>query len=229
MRNKIGLALSLYGIFSGCASNGVRNYQKDEILATAGNKPMPAWAETGEIEPFKIKEGKLYSVGNVYIRGDEIPSSGARLSSNIARSQISKAVENKMEFIFQAGIENFSYDSQVAKYIGSEVSSITTSQMRDEGTWWKRVAQSDEDGSRKIRYVIYSLVTMPEKEFQSAVFKAANKAVAERKVSPDFQKQLANQWDRFVEGKSTAPSANNGEASSDVRRPAAVDPVSKEK
>lgn len=204
MRN-LAVIIFIIGL-TGCAGTGIKNYQKDEILATAGDKSMPEWAERGETEPFWIEGGKVHSVGMAYIRGDEIPTAGARVAANNARSTISKAVENKMEFAFQQGAENFGFDSQVAKFIGAEVSSITSHSMREDGTWWKKVAQSDEDGSRKIRHVIFSHISMPETDFKAAVFKAANKGVTERKVSPEFQKQLGDQWSRFVEAKPTADS-----------------------
>ena len=181
-----------------CTSTGVLNYQADTILSTMNDKPQPDWAD--ESQPFTIKSGKLYSVGVTEIRGDERPSAGTRIAENNARANIAKAVENRMEFIFQNAEEGLSYDSSAAKYIGSEMSSITSSEMRNEGSWWKRYAQSQEDGTRTIRYKIYSLITMDESVFKKAVHDAIRKASGQGKLSPDFQKQVNQQWDRFVEG-----------------------------
>lgn len=198
------MALALLSVitgsfFAGCSSTGVKQYQRDEILSTANDKSQPDWAD--ETKPFQVKDGKVQSVGLAYIKGDERPDAGARISANNARSNIAKAVENRMEFIFQNAEEGLTYDNGAAKFIGSEVSSITTNHMRESGMWWARVAQSDEDGSRKIRYKIYSLVEMDESEFKKAINKAIEKASGQKKLSPGFQKQVDSQWSRFVEGQ----------------------------
>ena len=194
---KITLAMTIVAL-SACSSPGVKNYHKDDVLSTANDTSQPDWAD--ETKPFAIKDGKVLSVGVAWIRGDEIPAAGARVAANNARSNIAKAVENRMEFVFQQGSENFLMDSQTAKFIGSEVSRITSSSMREESTWWARVAQSQEDGSRTIRYKIFSLVTMPEADFKVAVQRALDGSNRERRISSEFKTQLSKQWDRFVEG-----------------------------
>jgi hypothetical protein len=197
-------ALSLF-VFSACSSTGVVNYERDKVLATANDEDQPDWAN--ENVPFQVKDGKVFSVGVAYIRGDEVPSAGGRIAANNARVNIAKAVENRMEFVFQQGAENASFDGQVAKFIGSEVSSLTANNLREEGHWWTRYATSEENGERRIKYRLYSLVTMSEADFKAAVYKAVNKATAQNKVSPEFRAQLARQWDRFVEGKGAAASS----------------------
>ncbi len=194
---KIALVI-VTAILAGCSGSGVKNYSKDSVLSTANDTSQPDWAD--ETKPFEIKDGKVYSVGVAWIRGDEIPSAGARVAANNARANIAKAVENRLEFAFQQGAENFSIDSQTAKFIGSEVSNITSSSFREEAMWWARVAQSQEDGSRTIRYKIFSLVIMPEADFKVAVQRALS-GNGERRISSEFKTQLSKQWDRFVEGK----------------------------
>lgn len=195
---KIYLPILATLALSACSSPGVKNYQKDDVLSTANETSQPDWAD--ETKPFAIRDGKVLSVGVAWIRGDEIPSAGTRVAANNARSNIAKAVENRMEFVFQQGSENFSMDSQTAKFIGSEVSRTTSSSMREEATWWARVAQSQEDGSRTIRYKIFSLITMPEADFKVAVQRAMSGSNQERKISSEFKDQLSKQWGRFVEG-----------------------------
>lgn len=216
MRN-FSAAICLIAL-SACSSTGVVNYERDQVLSTANDEDQPDWAN--ENVPFQIKDGKVFSVGVAYIRGDEVPSAGGRIAANNARANIAKAVENRMEFIFQQGAENASFDSQVAKFIGSEVSNLSANNLREEGHWWTRYATSEENGERRIKYRLYSLVTMSEADFKAAVFKAMNKATAQNKVSPEFRAQLARQWDRFVEGNGAATSSAAA-ATSDV--PAATD------
>lgn len=202
----IGVVLALVGCSSPTKST-TPDYAKDEVLSTLNDKPQPEWAD--ESTPFKIERGTVYSVGVAYIRGDERPDAGARVSEHAARAQIAKAVETRLSSLFQSGEENFSYDSQVAKYIGGEVSNITSSSMRNAGHWWVRYATSEEDGSRRIRIKLYTLVTMPESDFKIALQKAATKGIAERKVSPSFQKQLDSHWEKFIEGEGRNPAQAN--------------------
>lgn len=187
-------------ILSACSSSpGVKGYEDNKTLATANGRSQPDWAD--ETVPFKISGGKVFSVGVATLRGDQRPEAGARVSENNARANFAKAIENRMEFVFQNAEENSSLDSTQMRYIGSEVSSLTSHSMTQEGTWWIRYAQSEDDGSRRIYYKIYSLVTMPEEDLKKAIDAAIRGKVAERKLSDDFRDKVNQQWDRFVEGK----------------------------
>lgn len=193
---------------SACSSkplmpNG-QKFEKDQILSTASNKSMPDWAEIGETQPFRVDDGKVYSVGITQILGDERPEAAARVATNNAYANISKHVSNKTEFILQNSEENFSHDGSYAKFIGSEVSSITSHEFTNEGVWWKRYATTQSDGSRKVLYKVYSLVTLPESKLKLAVHKAIE-GKHERKLSEGFQKQIDRQWSRFVEGDKVSP------------------------
>lgn len=183
-------------VFSNCASPGVVNYESDVTLSTMNDSKQPTWADEGS--PFKIKNGKVYSVGVTEIKGDERTSAGTRIAENNARAHIAKTVENRMEFIFQNAEEGLSYDSSAAKFIGSEISSLTLSDMKLEGTWWKRYAQSQEDGTRTIKYKIYALVVMNENSLKKAINQAIKKGNSKGKLSKEFQEQVDSQWKTFV-------------------------------
>ncbi|MEN0059632.1 MAG: hypothetical protein AAGB31_12405 [Bdellovibrio sp.] len=200
-------ALATAAFTVGCSStptmpNG-QKFEKDVTLSTSNDRPQPEWAD--ETNPWIIKSGKVYSVGVTTLRGDERPEAGMRVSENSARANYAKAIENRMEFIFQGSEENASFESTQFKWIGSEVSSLTSSAMTVEGHWWKRYAQTQEDGSKRIFYKIYSLVTMPESDLKKAVFAAVNKGTTQHKLSDSFKKQVDGQWARFVEGKVDQP------------------------
>jgi hypothetical protein len=212
---KTSNVLSLFvltAFLSACSSTPVVNGQKferDQTLATAGDKAMPEWAELGETQPVRFDHGKVYSVGVTQLRGDERPEAGARIATNNAYANLSKHVENKMEFVLQNSEENTGYDSTSAKFIGSEVSSITGHEFSNEGIWWKRYTQMQEDGSRKIFYRVYSVVTLPENALKAAIHDAINKGKVEHKLSQNFQHQVDRQWSRFVEGEKVQAETRN--------------------
>lgn len=210
MKNKIILAIGFI-FLTACSSTPVVNGQKfepDQTLSTAGNKDMPEWAELGETQPFRVIKGKVFSVGITQIRGDERPEAASRVATNNAYANVAKHVENKTEFILQNSEENFGYDSTSAKFIGSEVSSITSHEFTNEGVWWKRYATTQSDGSRTVLYKVYSLVTLPESTLKAAVHKAIQGS-HDRKLSQSFQKQVDRQWNRFIEGDTVSPENRN--------------------
>ncbi len=206
--------LTIPFLFLACSSTPTVNnkkFEKDQVLSTANDKSQPEWAD--ETTPWQIKSSKVYSVGITTLRGDERPEAGARIAENNARANFAKAIENRMEFIFQGSEENASLDSTQAKWIGSEVSSLTSSAMTVEGHWWKRYAQTQEDGSQRIFYKIYSLVTMTEVDLKKAIMAAMNKGSNQHKLSENFQKQVDKQWSRFVDGANTQNSENRNPSS----------------
>lgn len=213
MKQLIVFSLAVF-LFQACSSAPtVKGYQKDEVLSTLNGKDQPDWAD--ESNPFVVRSGKVYSVGVTTLRGSDRPEAGFRIAESNARANFAKTIENRMEFIFQNSEENAAMDSTQARYIGSEVSSLTSHSMRIEGYWYKRYAESQDDGSRQILYKIYSLVTMPEDDLKKAVSDAIAGKVAEHKLSEDFQQKVNNQWDRFVEDKKpeakVASNAKEGE------------------
>ena len=211
----IFLSTAFISLLCSCSSNPVVNgqkFEKDQILSTAGDKDIPEWASIGETQPFRVDHGKVYSVGITQIRGDERPEAAARVATNNAYSNVSRHIENKTEFILQNSEENFGYDSASAKFIGSEVSSITSHEFSNDGIWWKRYAITQTDGTRTILYKVYSLVTLPETSLKAAVHKAIE-GNHDKKLSQNFQKQVDRQWNRFVEGDKVATENRNPSSS----------------
>lgn len=188
-------------LLAGCSSTKINGnvYEKDEVLSTLDGSSQPDWAN--ESKPFYVSSGKAYSVGVTTLYGNERPEAGMRISENNARSNFAKTIENRMEFVFQNSEENAGMDSSQARYIGSEFSSLTSHSMTVEGNWYKRYAQSNDDGSRRIMYKIYSLVSMPESDMKRAVDDAIAGRVQKKALSDSFQAKVDTQWDRFVEGK----------------------------
>jgi hypothetical protein len=196
-----------------CSSTpSVKGFQADETLSTLNDRSQPSWAD--ESVPFGVRDGKAFSVGVATLRGSDRPEAGFRIAENNARANFAKTIENRMEFIFQSAEENAGIDSNQAHYIGSEVSRLTSHAMKVEGQYWKRFAQSDEDGTRRIYYKVYSLVTMPEDRLKKAVDDAIAGRVPEKKLSQGFQAKVDQQWDRFVEGKTSEKVADRSPTSS---------------
>lgn len=195
MRWFIPLLLALTACSSTSTINGVK-YEQDRILSTCNDSSKPDWAD--ESKPFKIDGQKVYSLGVTTIPGDDRPEAGERISQNSARANIAQSISDKLEFIFQQSEETTGFNTET-KYIGSEVSDLTSHSITLEGNWWKRYVQYDEDGPH-VYYKIYSLITMPISDFKEALYKAIH-GISDKKLSESFQTQVSHQWDRFIEGK----------------------------
>lgn len=207
----VGIILSLFVV--GCSSapkiNG-QEFQKDQVLSTAGDRSMPDWASEGEVKPYIVKDGKVYSVGITTGRGSDRVEAIQRVSDNEARANIAKTIANNMEFIFQNAEENAGMDSTQVHWVGSEVSKLSSSAITIEGRWYKRYAQTDDDGSRHIYYKTYSLVVMPEAELKQAIYRALNKGVDQHKLSETFQKQVEKHFDKLIDNPDkSVPTASN--------------------
>src|SRR5438046_192794 len=59
----------------------------------------PEWVK--ESEPFKIQNGKVISLGQTSIPGDNRVEAGYRIAENNAKASIATAIEKRLEFLFQ--------------------------------------------------------------------------------------------------------------------------------
>ena len=204
MLNKMKLGIGVYVCFGllGCSSapkvNGVQ-IEKDQVLSTMNDSNKPDWAIKGEAEPFRIVNGIVQSVGVSEISGSDRPSAGLRISRNNAVSNIARTVENKITAVLTNGEEGTGFDSSSAKYVGSELSTVTASNIRDAGQWWEKVAMSNEDGTKKIVYRLYSLSTMDESALKTKIHEVASRGVSKGQVSQKFREQLDKHMDSLLD------------------------------
>ena len=91
-------------------------------------------------------------------------------------------------------------DSQQARFIGAEAAKMTTSSIRISKHYWEKIASTTQDGQRAIRYKIFSVATMPESDFKTAVMAAVRKQQGKSGLSEDFAQKVNQHWDSFVNG-----------------------------
>jgi hypothetical protein len=209
-RNQIVMSALVTCLLSACSSAPVVNgakIEKDQVLATMNNTSKPDWAIKGEAEPFRVVSGVVQSVGVSEMSGTDRPSAGLRLSRNNAVANIARTVQNQITSVLTNGEEGTGYDSSAAKYIGSEMSSISASNIRDAGQWWEKVAMSNEDGTKKIIYRLYSLATMDEPALKAKIHEVATRGVSSGKVSEKFKEQLDKHMDHLLDQANSNTSA----------------------
>lgn len=194
-------ALVLLILLVGCAStqssHEAGELQPDKVLARIDDLgSRPSWLR--EAEPFRIENGMVISLGSTTIPGDGRVEAGMRIAANNAKAEISSAIEQKLEFIFQNGEEGVGLDSTQARFIGSEVSSLVVSSIRSWKRYWEKVAMISDSGERVIRYRLFVIQTMPEQDFKKAVIDALRRTQVKSGLSTDFAKKVEAQWDRLV-------------------------------
>jgi len=98
--------------------------QPDVVLGRIdGLKDRPK--DFSESRPFFIENGMVYSLGMTTLDGDARVEAGMRIAQNNAKSAISGAIEQRLDFILQNAEEGTGDQNQL-RYIGAEASKLTT-------------------------------------------------------------------------------------------------------
>ena len=187
--------------FVGCASavkNPIRSeVDPDKIISRIDDQSSrPSWLK--ESEPFRIVDGKVYSLGSTTIPGDQRVEAAFRVAENNAKAGLATAIEQKLEFIFQNAEEGAELGADQARYIGAEASSLITSSIRPDQRYWEKVATTQDSGERVTRFKVFALVSMPEADFKKAILNATRKAEGKKGLSKDFATKVDKHWDKFT-------------------------------
>lgn len=156
----------------------------------------PSWLK--ESEPFKIEDGKVVSLGQTTIPGDNRVEAAYRIAENNAKASISGAIEQRLDFIFQNAEEGTSMDATQAKFIGAEASKITTSSLKLKNRFWEKVATTNENGRTSLTYKVFTTVEMNENDFKQAILEAIRKAQGKGGISKEFAAKVDQHWDKFT-------------------------------
>ncbi len=183
----------------GCASSPRSpENSEDKVISRIDNiDERPEWLK--ESEPFKISAGKVVSLGSTVIPANHRLSAAYRIAANNAKAQVSTAIEQRLEFVFQNAEEGTEMDTTQARYIGAEASKLTTSKLHIKDRYWEKVATTTDAGERITQYRVFVTVEMPEQDFKKAVFRAINGGQTSRGISSNFSEKVDKHWDSFVE------------------------------
>jgi len=201
MSKKI-INIMLFGVVftSGCSStpkSPTSETQEDKVISRIDDRSSrPDWLQ--ESKPFSIKDGIVTSLGVTTIPGDNRVEAAYRIAENNAKSAISGAIEQRLDFVFQQAEENTGFDSTQSRYIGAEASKVTNSSLRIQDRYWEKVATTQDNGQRVTQYKVFATVVMPESDFKRAIIDAARAREGKGGLSADFAKKVDAHWDQFV-------------------------------
>ena len=175
-----------------------REIKPDVILSRIDNlNGRPDWLK--ESEAFVIKNNEITSLGSTVIAGDERVEAAYRIAENEAKAAISKGIEQKLSFIFQNAEEGTKLDNSQVRFIGSEISRMTTSSIKLKNRYWEKLVTYSDAGVSKTIYKVFASVTMAESDFKQAVLDAIKKREGKGGLSADFSKKVDAEWVKLVE------------------------------
>lgn len=154
----------------------------------------PEWLQ--EQTPFRIENGKVYTLGMTSIPDGHNLSAAYRISENNGKALISHAISQKLDFVFQQADEGTSLGASQAQFIGAEASKLTTNSLRLSKRYWEKVAVVQNE-QVSIQYRVFTLSEMPEQDFKVAVTDAIRKNQG-KGISEKFAEKVDRHWDSFV-------------------------------
>jgi hypothetical protein len=192
------LAASLVGC-SSAPKSGIENAGSEFVIGRIDElSSRPSWVN--ESEPFKIENGKVTSLGMTTVNADDANMAAVyRISDSNAKSAISHAIEQRLDYVFQQGDEGVTLGANQVHFIATEGSKLTSNSLRATKHFWEKLRIVQENGQPVIRYRVFSLVEMPEPDFKSAIIDAIKRSQGKISVSAEFTKKLDHQWQKFVD------------------------------
>jgi hypothetical protein len=171
--------------------------ERDAVVSLIDDlSSRPQWLK--ESEPVRVSDGFVTSLGETVIPADHRVDAAYRIAENNAKSQIAKAIEQRLDFVFQNAEEGTSMNATQARSIGAEAANLTTSTLRLDKRYWEKVATTQDNGQRVTQYKVFVTVRMPEADFKRSVMDAIHKQQGKGGISEDFAKKVDQHWDRFT-------------------------------
>ena len=195
MRNliKTTIATAAIAILGACSSVSI--IPQEKIVARSdGLTETPKWASYG-VGSYSEK-GSVIFVGNHEASTGSSLSMACRVASTKAKNEIANEIQQKLSYVLQHAEEGMSIGGGQTKYIGGEVSKLTTSAVRYDGCYWEQVAIPSGYDSYNFVYRVFSKVSIPKDKLEEAIRKAGK-----GKFSEEFTKQVADHWEDLVSGE----------------------------
>lgn len=190
---KMTVVSATIALLGACSSVGV--IPQEKILARSdGLTETPKWAAYG-VGSFSEK-GVVSFVGNHEVIVGSSLSMACRVASTKAKNEIANEIQQKLSYVLQHAEEGMTVGGGQTKYIGGEVSKLTTSAVRYDGCYWEQVAIPTGYDSYNFMYRVFSKVSIPKDKLEEAIRKAGK-----GNFSKEFTKQVADHWEDLVSGE----------------------------
>ena len=176
--------MSLIVMTSACSS-----LSEKVIARSDGLSSRPDWAK--ETVSYFEKDGMSNFVGTQVIDGAMNTTWVCTAAANMAKKEVSDTVKQKLDFIVQGANEDMSVGMAQLKYVGTEASNISLSNLRKDGCYWEKVVTQASVDDKQVLYRAFVKTSMPTQQLKDAIKKAGMK----RGLSKEFQKQVDERWE----------------------------------
>ncbi len=193
-------------LVAACSSVDKQNQnlaEPDVVLSRIDNmSERPNWIKESEI--MTVQDGYVYFTGTQSSPVDSNVEQLYRVAELNAKSGIAKAIEQKLQFVFQNAEEGYSMDASQARFMGMEATEIMkTGSIRPYKKYWEKILTTNGDGQRVQKIQMFAIVRIPEADFKKAILDAARKREGKGGLSEDFAKKVNSQWDEIVKESNT--------------------------
>lgn len=166
---------------------------KDTVVSRSSNlTESPSWAFI-EKTMYKEDGGLVYSLGTATIQGDQNIDAGFRIAEINAKANISKSIDQKMDFIFQHAEEGLEINNSIVRTLSAEASRLTTSGVIISNKYWEKIVTYDSLRNPKMFYKLYVRVSLKESQFENAIEKAIKGENKQVKLSKEFAEKVEKQ------------------------------------
>ena len=208
--DKLIFKLAILLVLASCSSNPkvaedkVVTDQPDVVISRIDNmSERPSWVKESELMIFK--DGNIYFTGLQTVPANSNAEQVYRAAELNAKAGIAKAIEQKLQVVFQNAEEGYSLDANQARFMGIEATDlIRTSSIRPYRRYWEKVRTTNDDGQRVTQLKMFAVVSMPEADFKKAILDAAKKREGKGGISEDFAKKVDQQWDNILSDRQPA-------------------------
>lgn len=159
----------------------------------------PEWVK--ESESYESIEGKIYSLGMTVINADQQIDAAYRIAENQAKISMSKNIEQKLEYFFQAAQEGMNIGDEASRFITTEVSKVNISGMHLNGRYWEKFVTIDSSGNKVSRYRVFVRVMMPESMLKEQISRAISGQKNHPEKSKEFINALNSKWNEIFVNK----------------------------
>lgn len=172
-----------------------------EKVYTAVGKPVkrPAWIDPKN--PFQFKNGAVHALGTTVTPPGAGVEEGYIIASNAAKEAICKAVQYRLDFIFQDSEEGSSVDHKQIKEIDFDICSSLPKYTKPGKRYWEKVMTTASNGDRVVVYRVFVTDVIPEKKFKSLVAGSIKKQEGKGDIPKGYAKEFRKRWAQFLKGE----------------------------
>lgn len=159
----------------------------------------PAWVRAGVT--FGSEDGRVFALGKTTTMPGVKTDEGYIIASNHAREVACKAIEHRIDFIFQNSEEGSTVEPKQLKEFTMELCTWFSTQSERAKRYWEKVLTTASNGDRVQVYHIFVTEAVSEDSFRKKVIKLIKSAEGKNGVEKGSAKSVQSRWQQFIAGE----------------------------